>query len=161
MPRLDRLQEIDETLSDLLGLLEEELGRARAQTARLAALDGPAAFEYARSRETFTIRLAAHEARLLEQVGEAAQALGMSSFEVSEIRRRFPEPGARLFLKLAALGRAAAALRGQDARNLHLAGRARACVTGWLRALTGPAAAYTRRGAAQALPAFSTAVRVA
>jgi hypothetical protein len=160
MPHAERFQKIETTLSDLLLLLEEELVRGRAQTTRLTELDGPAAQDYARARAVFTARLAAGEAKLLEQVAAGAKEMGLATFELVEIERKYPLPGARLILKLQALTRTASAVRRQDATNLELTTRARACVTGWLRALTGPPAAYTRRGAIEELPAFSTAVRV-
>jgi hypothetical protein len=161
MTHTDRFRAIESTLSDLLGLLEEELLRGAVQTTRLAALDAAAAFDYARSRAVFTAKLEAREAALTAQVAEAAKAAGLGSFQMAEIERRHPQSGARLILRLQDLARSASAVRRQDTLNVELARRARACVNGWLRALTGPPAAYTRRGAIQELPAFSTAVRVA
>jgi hypothetical protein len=160
MPHTERLRNIETTLSDLLLLLDEELVRGRAQTGRLIDLDGPAANDSARSRAVFTAKLAAGEAKLLEQVAEGAKEMGLASFELSEIARRYPEPGMRLILKLQTLTRTSSALRRQDALNLELPARARARVTGRQRALTGPPAAYTRRGATQELPAFGATGRV-
>ena len=160
MPHTERLRKIETTLSDLLLLLDEELVRGRAQRARLTDLDGPAAQDSARSRAVFTAKLAAGEAKLLEQVADGAKEMGLASFELSEIARRHPEPGARLILKLQTLTRTSSALRRQDALNLELTTRARDRVTGRQRALTGPPTAYTRRGAIQELSAFIAAARV-
>jgi hypothetical protein len=160
MPHTERLRKIETTLSDLLLLLDEELVRGRGQTARLTELDGQGAHDDARSRAVFTAKLAAGEAKLLERVADGAKEMGLASFELSEIERRYPEPGARLILKLQTLTRTSSALRQQDARNLELTTQARARVTGRGRALTGPPAAYTWMGAIPELSDFSTAVRV-
>jgi len=160
MPHTERLRKIEATLSDLLLLLAEELVRGRAQTARLTELDGPVAHDYARSRAVFTAKLAAGEAKLLEQVAGGAKEMGLASFELSEVERRYPELGARLILKLQTLTRTSSAVRRQDALNLESITRARPRVAGRQWALTGPPAAHTRRGAIQELPAFSTALRV-
>jgi CBS domain-containing protein len=141
-------------------LLDEELVRGRAQTAPLTGPAGPAAHDYARSRAVFTAKLADGEAKLLEQVADGVKEMGLASFELSEIERRYPEPGARLILKLQTLTRTSSAVRRQDALNLELTTRARDRVTGRQRALTGPPTAYTRRGAIQELSAFSAAARV-
>jgi hypothetical protein len=160
MPQTERLRKIEATLSDLLLLLAEELVRGRPQTARLTEPDGPAAHDYARSRAVFTAKLAAGEAKLLEQVAGGTKEMGLASFELSEVERRYPELGARLILKLQTLTRTSSAVRRQDALNLELTTRSRPRLTGRQRALTGPPAAYTRRGAIQELPALSTALRV-
>jgi hypothetical protein len=155
------LAAIEITLEQLTRLVNGELARARAQTDRLAALDADASLAYARERARFAAELAETNQRLTEQVTEASRVLAMTSFEPGEIARRYPEAGGRLLRSLRALADAASTLRRQDELNVQLAARARACVTAWLRAITGSAAAYTRQGAARELPAFSTAARVA
>jgi hypothetical protein len=160
MPHTERLRKIETTLSDLILLLDEELVRGRGQTGRLIDPEGPAAHDSARARAVFTARLAAGEAKLLEQVADGAKEMGLASFELSEIARRHPEPGARLILKLQTLTRTSSAVRRQDALNLELITRAPPRVAGRQRTLTGRPAAHARRGAIQDLPAFPTAVRV-
>ena len=161
MPVVVSFPDIVATLRELQALVERELEQARAQTERLSALDADASLAYARARTEFTDALAEANARLTEQVQAASRALGMTSFDPAEIERRHPGAGQPLLLAARALAEAASALRRQDALNLQLAGRARACVTAWLHALTGSPAAYNRRGQVRELPVFSTSGRVA
>lgn len=153
--------EIEATLAELLALVQGELRRAEQQTQGLTALDAEAAFGYARARGTFTAALAAGNARLVDQVRSACHALAIPVFDPVQIERRQPGAGQRLTAQLRALAEASATLRRRDHLNVQLATRARACVTAWLRALTGSPAAYDRQGAARELPTFSTAGRVA
>ena len=156
----DPFREVREVLGRLFTALAGEIERGRKQTLRLTALDAEAALEYVRARTCFTQKLAELEGELGARVAEAARALGLATFEVAELARRYPEPGRRLAESLASVRAAAAAVKRQDALNRLLAERARACVTAWLTALAGPAASYDRRGSARDLASFATAVRV-
>lgn len=160
-PERHPLAEVVNTVASLQKLLDDELVRARTQTEDFTRLDVDATLSYAEARTGFTNRLSVLEGELAGHIGAAASALGVSGFDLDEVRRLVPGPGAELALALARLGETAAAVRRQDALNNLLAARARACVSGWLRALTGAPAAYDRHGAARGLARFSTSTRVA
>lgn len=155
----DPFTKVCEVLGRLDEALRAEIARAQTQTARLTALDAEAALSYARERAAFTQQLAGLEQELAARVGETARALGLATFEVTDLLRRYPEPARRLADGLASVRAQAATLRRHDMLNRLLADRARACVSAWLTALTGPPAAYDRRGAARDLGGFATTVR--
>jgi hypothetical protein len=155
------LREVFETVASLQALLDEEIARGRAQTEHFTKLDVGATLSYAQARAGFTARLGTLEAELGTRVAAAATALGLAGFDMDDVRRVLPGPGGELAAALGRLSGAAAVIRRQDALNHLLAARARACVSGWLRALTGAPAAYDRQGVARGVPRLSTSRQVA
>jgi hypothetical protein len=144
---------------ELHGLLRGEVERARAEREVLRSLDPDQIFTRAAERAAFNDQVARLQHRLAEALREGAAALGVAEVTVSGIARRDPLAAARLSRTLAEVRALGHTLSRLDTLNRTLAGRALACVQGYLSALRPMPAAYDRRGARAVAPvqaAFSS-----
>jgi len=140
-------------LSDALSIadalkrtLEAEVGRARREREVLRTLDSDRLFASASARAAFNAEVARLEARLAAALSGAAGSLGITEVTLARLRLAAPAEAETLSGTLADVRALAGALAELDRLNLMLAGRALACVQGYLGALAPAPAAYDRRG---------------
>ncbi len=132
---------------ELRRVLTSEVERARREREVLRTLDGDRLFASASARTAFNAEVAALESSLAGALARVAGALGLSEVTLQKLALRLPEGAARLSQALADIRSLAGALAELDRLNLMLAGKALACVQGYLTALDPQPAAYDRRGA--------------
>jgi hypothetical protein len=126
--------------------LEGEVDRARREREVLRTLDSDRLFASAAARAGFNAEVARLESRLASALARAAGALGLSEVTLERLRVKAPEGAARLAAILADVRALAGALAELDRLNLMLAGKALACVQGYLTAIAPAPSAYDRRG---------------
>jgi len=132
---------------ELRAALEDEVERARREREVLKTLDGDRLFASASARAGFNVEVARLESALAGALARAAGALGLSEVTLQRLSHVAPEGAATLARLLADIRSLAGALAELDRLNLMLAGRALACVQGYLTALDPAPTAYDRRGA--------------
>jgi hypothetical protein len=156
METLKRAVEVTERMREALAA---EVGRAREQRLLIRKLDADTLFKRAQARAEFNVALGQCEADLATELAAAGAKLGLAEVSIDSLRARIPQEARKLADSFAQVRALAAALQELDALNRHLAGRALACVRGYVNALTGPANAYDRRGLSTARSTLSTASR--
>ncbi|ACL65945.1 conserved hypothetical protein [Anaeromyxobacter dehalogenans 2CP-1] len=124
--------------------LRAESARAGAVPEALRALDAARIFEGASARAGFNAQVAALQERLAAALARAAPG-GQAT--LPRLRARAPGAADALGVLLADVRALAARIAERDRINLALAAGARACVEGYLAALSPRPAAYDRRGA--------------
>lgn len=153
------LSEALSTAAALKRALEGEVERARREREVLRTLDSDRLFASAAARAGFNAEVARLEGRLAGALARAAGALGLSEVTLERLRVKAPEGAEALAAILADVRALAGALAELDRLNLMLAGKALACVQGYLTAIAPAPTAYDRRGArpaARSLAAVSS-----
>ncbi len=140
------LEEALATAHELRRALESEVERAQREREVLRTLDSDRLFAGAAARAGFNAEVARLETALAGALSRAAAAMGLSEVTLHRLSGRSPEGAAELARTLADIRSLAGALAELDRLNLMLAGRALACVQGYLTALNPTPAAYDRRG---------------
>jgi FlgN protein len=140
------LEEALNTAAALRRALEAEVERARHEREALRTLDSDRLFASASARAAFNAEVARLESALATRLARAAGALGLPEVTLARLALRAPAAAAALSAVLADIRSLAAALAELDRLNVALAGRAAACVHGYLNALSPTPAAYDRRG---------------
>ncbi len=140
------LEEALSTAAELRRTLEAEVERARHEREALRTLDSDRLFASAAARSAFNAEVARLESALAGSLARAAGALGLPEVTLPRLALRAPAAAAALAAALADIRSLASALAELDRLNLALAGRAAACVQGYLNALAPTPAAYDRRG---------------
>jgi hypothetical protein len=140
------LEEALATAHELRRALELEVERARREREVLRTLDSDRLFASASARAGFNAEIARLEAALAAALARGAAALGLSEVTLHRLSLRAPVEAGELSQRLADIRALAGALAELDRLNLLLAGRAMACVQGYLNALNPQPAAYDRRG---------------
>ena len=140
------LEEALATAHELRRALQLEVERAQREREVLRTLDSDRLFAGAAARAGFNAEVARLETALAGALSRAAGALGLSEVTMQRLAMRAPEGAAELGRVLADIRALAGALAELDRLNLMLAGRALACVQGYLTALNPAPAAYDRRG---------------
>ncbi len=131
---------------ELHGLLRGEVERARAEREVLRSLDPDRIFTRAAERAAFNAEVARLEGQLADALRQAAAGLGIEQLTLPRLAARAPGPAAHLGRTLAGIRDLGHELTRLDQLNRTLAGRALACVQGYLTALRPTPAAYDRRG---------------
>jgi hypothetical protein len=126
--------------------LEEELARSRAEREALRTLDSDRIFAGASARAAFNARVADLQGRLAAALAHTAESAGLAEVTLARLAMVDPEGASALSELLAEIRTLAAALAEMDRLHLVLAGRALACVQGYLTALNPAPSAYDRRG---------------
>ena len=140
------LEEALATAHELRRALESEVERAQREREVLRTLDSDRLFAGAAARAGFNAEVARLETALAGALSRAAAALGLSEVTLHRLAARSPEGAAELARTLGDIRSLAGALAELDRLNLMLAGRALACVQGYLTALSPTPSAYDRRG---------------
>jgi hypothetical protein len=140
------LEEALATAHELRRALQLEVERAQREREVLRTLDSDRLFQGAAARAGFNAEVARLETALAGALARAAGALGLSEVTMHRLAVRSPAAAAELATVLADIRALAGALAELDRLNLMLAGRALACVQGYLTALNPAPAAYDRRG---------------
>jgi len=135
------------TAGQLRDLLAVEVESARAERLLLKSLDAPGLFARAAQRGDFLCQVARLERELATALARAADALGLEQVTLERFRLRSPRQGQALSNILSDVRALAGALQEIDRLNLQLAGRALACVRGYVDAVQPTPRAYDRRGA--------------
>jgi hypothetical protein len=151
------LEEALATAHELRRALELEVERARREREVLRTLDSDLLFASASARAGFNTEVARLETALASALTRAAEQLGLTEVTLHRLSLKAPAEAAELSRRLADVRSLAGALAELDRLNLMLAGRAMACVQGYLTALNPQPAAYDRRGARAASLAAVTA----
>jgi len=141
---------LEEALANALELrrvLEQEVERARREREVLRTLDSDRLFASAAARAGFNAEVARLETGLAGALARAAGAMGLSEVTLQRLAMKAPQGTELLSQVLSDIRSLAGALAELDRLNLMLAGRALACVQGYLTALDPSPAAYDRRGA--------------
>jgi len=141
------LEEALATAVELRRVLELEVERARREREVLRTLDSDRLFASASARAGFNAEVARLETTMAGALARAAGAMGLSEVTLQRLAVKAPEGAAALSQALGDIRSLAGALAELDRLNLMLAGRALACVQGYLTALDPAPAAYDRRGA--------------
>jgi len=140
------LEEALDSAERLRDALEAEVERARHEREVLRTLDSDRLFAGASARAAFNAEVAGLEQRLASALARAAGELGLSEVTLARLALRVPQEADALARVLADVRALAGALAELDRLNLLLAGRALACVQGYLTALAPAPTAYDRRG---------------
>lgn len=140
------LEEALATAHELRRALQLEVERAQREREVLRTLDSDRLFSGAAARAAFNAEVARLETALAGALSRAAGALGLSEVSMARLTALAPEGAGELARLLADIRALAGALAELDRLNLMLAGRALACVQGYLTALSPAPAAYDRRG---------------
>jgi hypothetical protein len=156
MQSLDRAIAVTEQMLDLLGA---EVSDSRRHGIAIRALDADRLLARGQARVAFTTRLEQLTSALAAELAAAGEALGLREITVEGLRRCAPVEARRLAEGFARVRALAAALKQLDGINQLLAGRALACVRGYVRAHVGPPAAYDRRGLSTTGATLTTASR--
>jgi len=135
------------TAGRLRDALAAEVESARRERQLLRTLDAAALFARAAERTRFLTEVARLERELGQGLSAAAEVLGPGGVTLERLRARAPRQGGALSTILSEVRALAAALHEIDQLNLRLAGRALACVRGYVEALSPAPSAYDRRGA--------------
>ncbi len=144
-----------ETAGRLRDALAAEVGNARGERQLLRKLDTSGLFARAAQRATFLAEVARIERELVVSLSRAAGTLGLSEVTLDRLRERAPRQGEALTRVLADVRALAGALQEIDRLNLQLAGRALACVRGYVEALQPRPRAYDRRGTRAEAPVLA------
>ena len=144
-----------EMAGQLRDAIAAEVERARDERRLLRKLDAAGLFARAAQRGKFLAEVTRLERELAVSLARAAKALGLPDVTLERLRLRVPEQGHALSRILSEVRALAGALREVDALNLQLAGRALACVRGYVEALHPVPRAYDRRGARADQPALA------
>jgi hypothetical protein len=131
---------------ELKRALETEVERSRIEREALRTLDSDRIFAGAAARASFNAQVGRLEQNLAGALQREAGALGLAEVTLAALRARAPKDAGRLARALQDVRASAAALAELDRLTLALAGRALACVQGYLTALDPAPAAYDRRG---------------
>jgi len=131
---------------ELRRVLELEVERARREREVLRTLDSDRLFASAAARAGFNAEVAGLESALAGALARAAGAMGLSEVTLHRLAIKAPLGAAQLAEVLADIRSLAGALAELDRLNLMLAGKALACVQGYLTALDPAPSAYDRRG---------------
>jgi len=150
------LEECLATAHELRRALELEVERAQREREVLRTLDSDRLFAGAAARAGFNAEVARLETALAGALARAASALGLSEVTLHRLATRAPDGAAELARVLGDIRSLAGALAELDRLNLMLAGRALACVQGYLTALNPTPTAYDRRGLRAAAPPLSS-----
>ncbi|SRR6266568_2762840 len=140
------LEQAVATAGQLRDLLAGEVESARAERHLLRSLDASGLFARAAQRGAFLCEVARLERELAAALARAADALGLEQVTLERIRLRSPRLGLALSNNLSEVRALAGALQEIDQLNLQLAGRALACVRGYVDAVQPIPRAYDRRG---------------
>jgi len=132
---------------ELKRTLEAEVGRSRREREVLRTLDSDRLFASAAARANFNAEVARLEGELARGLAAAAGSLGLAEVTLQRLALRAPAEASHLSRVLAEIRSLTGALAELDRLNLQLAGRALACVQGYLTALAPAPSAYDRRGA--------------
>jgi hypothetical protein len=149
------LEEALATAHQLRRALEQEVERAQREREVLRTLDSDRLFAGAAARAAFNADVAKLESALAGALARAAGAMGLSEVTLHRLSQQAPEETTRLSRALADIKSLAGALAELDRLNLMLAGRALACVQGYLTALNPSPAAYDRRGGRAQAPSLT------
>ena len=139
----------------LRDVLAQEVENARGERQLLRALDAGGLFARAAQRSAFLAEVARLERELAVTLSRAASSVGLTEVTLSRLRERAPREGAMLDDLLADVRALAGALQEVDRLNLQLAGRALACVRGYVEALQPRPRAYDRRGTRAEAPVLA------
>jgi hypothetical protein len=150
------LEEALATAHELRSALELEVERAQREREVLRTLDSDRLFAGAAARAGFNAEVARLESALAGALARAASAMGLSEVTLHRLAAKAPAGAAELARVLADIRSLAGALAELDRLNLMLAGRALACVQGYLTALNPTPAAYDRRGLRAATPSLTS-----
>jgi hypothetical protein len=143
------------TAGQLRDLLAGEVESARAERHLLRSLDATGLFARAAQRGAFLCEVARLERGLATALARAADALGLEQVTLERLRLRSPKQGLALSNILSDVRALAGALQEIDRLNLQLAGRALACVRGYVDAVQPTPRAYDRRGTRAASPSIA------
>ena len=146
------LEEALATAYELRDALQDEVERAQHEREILRSLDADRLFAGASARESFNAEVARLETALAAALKRTADAFGLDEVTIQRLARIAPADTARLGRVLDEIRAQAGALAQLDRLNVMLAGRAMACVQGYLTALNPAPAAYDRRGGRMAGP---------
>ncbi len=149
------LEEALATAHELRCALQREVERAQREREVLRTLDSDRLFAGAAARAAFNAEVARLESALAAALSRAAGAMGLSEVTLQRLALRAPQGAAELSKTLADIRALAGSLAELDRLNLLLAGRALACVQGYLTALNPAPSAYDRRGARSGSPALT------
>jgi FlgN protein len=149
---LENALEKAELLRDTLAA---EVENARGERKLLRALDSRGLFARSAQRSSFLAEVARLERELAISLSRAASSLGLTEVTLARLRERAPREGAILTETLADVRALAGALHEIDRLNLQLAGRALACVRGYVDALQPRPRAYDRRGTRAEAPVLA------
>jgi len=149
------LEQAVATAGQLRDLLEGEVEGARAERHLLRSLDASGLFARAAQRGAFLCEVARLERELAVALARAADALGLEQVTLERLRLRSPRLGQALSKILSEVRALAGALQEIDQLNLQLAGRALACVRGYVDAVQPTARAYDRRGTRGTSPSIA------
>lgn len=144
-----------EKAGDLRDALAAEVENARRERLLLRELDTVGLFARAAQRSAFLSEVARIERELAMSLSRAAGNLGLAEVTLDRLRDRAPRQGEALALTFSDIRALAGALQEIDRLNLQLAGRALACVRGYVEALRPAPRAYDRRGARATAPALA------
>jgi hypothetical protein len=135
-----------ETAGQLRDALAVEVESARQERHLLRALDTAGIFARATARSAFLEEAARLKRELAVSLGRIAQSIGLTELTLEQIRQHAPAEGEALGQLTSEIGALAGALQEIDRLNYQLAGRALACVRGYVEAFRPTPAAYDRRG---------------
>lgn len=141
---------LEESLTTAVALrraLEAEVARARTEREALRSLDSDRLFAGAAARAAFNAQVADLEQRLAAALARGAGAMGVTEVTLARLSEAAPDETRALSRVLSDVRALAGALAELDRLNVMLAGKALACVQGYLTALQPPPTAYDRRGA--------------
>jgi hypothetical protein len=127
--------------------LASEVEKARDERQLLRKLDAAGLFARAAQRSAFLSDVARIERELAAALSRATGTLGLTEVTIERLRALAPRDGEALARILSDVRALAGALQEIDRLNLQLAGRALACVRGYVEALRPVPRAYDRRGA--------------
>jgi hypothetical protein len=131
----------------LRDVLAAEVENARGERQLLRRLDAGGLFARAAQRAEFVAEVAGIERDLALSLSRAAGTLGLTEVTLERLCTLAPREGEALSRILSDVRALAGALREVDQLNVQLAGRALACVRGYVEALRPTPSAYDRRGA--------------
>lgn len=146
------------TAGRLRDALAAEVESARRERQLLRTLDAAGLFARAAQRSAFLADVARLERELGQGLAGAASRLGNGAVTLERLRALAPRQGAALAALLSDVRALAGALHEIDQLNLRLAGRALACVRGYVEALHPVPRAYDRRGTRPAAGALALAM---
>ncbi|OFX24443.1 MAG: hypothetical protein A2V77_19720 [Anaeromyxobacter sp. RBG_16_69_14] len=149
------LEKALETAGRLRDALAAEVENARGERQLLRKLDTGGLFARAAQRSTFLAEVARIERSLAVSLSRAAGTLGMTEVTLERLRERAPRQGQALTQVMADIRALAGALQEIDRLNLQLAGRALACVRGYVEALQPKPRAYDRHGTRAEAPVLA------
>lgn len=134
------------TAGKLRDALTAEVEGARGERRLLRTLDSAALLARATARASFLAETQRLERDLAKELARAAPELGLREVTLDAIARAVPREGGLLAQTLGEVRALAGALAEIDKLNLALAGRALACVRGYVEAVAPTPRAYDRRG---------------